>query len=36
MPAGSKTPSGELMNEPFYVVHYDFVLDKKAQAAAAA
>jgi hydroxyquinol 1,2-dioxygenase len=35
MPAGSKAPSGELMNEPFYVVHYDFVLDKKAQAAAA-
>jgi hypothetical protein len=24
------------MNEPFYVVHYDFVLDQKAQAAAAA
>jgi len=36
MPAGSKAPSGELMNEPFYVVHYDFVLDRKAQAAAAA
>ncbi len=36
MPAGSKAPSGELMNEPFYVVHYDFVLEKKAQAAAAA
>jgi hydroxyquinol 1,2-dioxygenase len=36
LPAGSKAPSGELMNEPFYVVHYDFVLDKKAQAAAAA
>jgi hydroxyquinol 1,2-dioxygenase len=35
MPAGSKTPGGELMNEPFCVVHYDFVLDKKAQAAAA-
>ena len=35
MPAGSKAPSGELMNEPFYVVHYDFVLDKKAQAVAA-
>jgi hydroxyquinol 1,2-dioxygenase len=35
MPAGSKAPSGELMNEPFYVVHYDFVLEKKAQAAAA-
>jgi hydroxyquinol 1,2-dioxygenase len=35
MPAGSRTPSGELMNEPFYVVHYDFVLQRKAQAAAA-
>ena len=35
MPAGSKAPSGEIMNEPFYVVHYDFVLEKMAQAAAA-
>jgi hypothetical protein len=35
MPAGSKAPSGELMNEPFYVVTYDFVLDRKAQAVAA-
>jgi hydroxyquinol 1,2-dioxygenase len=35
MPAGSKTPSGEIMNEPFYVVNYDFVLERKAQAAAA-
>jgi hydroxyquinol 1,2-dioxygenase len=35
MPAGSKTPGGELMNEPFYVVNYDFVLERKAQAAAA-
>jgi hydroxyquinol 1,2-dioxygenase len=35
MPAGSKAPSGEIMNEPFYVVHYDFVLERKAQAAAA-
>ena len=35
MPAGSKAPSGELMNEPFYVVHYDFVLEREAQAAAA-
>ena len=35
MPAGTKAPSGELMNEPFYMVHYDFVLDRKAQAAAA-
>jgi len=35
MPAGSKAPNGELMNEPFYVVPYDFVLEKRAQAAAA-
>lgn len=35
MPPGSKAPSGEIMNEPFYVVHYDFVLEKMAQAAAA-
>ena len=36
MPAGSKAPNGEIMNEPFYVVNYDFVLEQKAQAAAAA
>jgi hydroxyquinol 1,2-dioxygenase len=35
MAAGSKAPSGELMNEPFYVVDYDFTLQRKAQAAAA-
>jgi hydroxyquinol 1,2-dioxygenase len=35
MPAGSKAPSGEIMNEPFCVVHYDFVLERQAQAAAA-
>jgi hydroxyquinol 1,2-dioxygenase len=35
LPAGSKAPSGEIMNEPFYVVSYDFVLERKAQAAAA-
>jgi len=35
MPAGDRAPNGELMNEPFYVVHYDFVLEKKAQSAAA-
>jgi hypothetical protein len=35
MPAGSKAPSGEIMNEPFHVVNYDFVLERKAQAAAA-
>jgi hydroxyquinol 1,2-dioxygenase len=27
-PAGSKAPSGETMNEPFYEVKYDFVLAK--------
>jgi hydroxyquinol 1,2-dioxygenase len=35
MPAGSKAPSGELMNEPFCVVHFDFVLERMAQAVAA-
>ena len=35
LPAGSKAPSGEIMNEPFYVVSYDFVLERQAQAAAA-
>jgi hydroxyquinol 1,2-dioxygenase len=35
MPAGAKAPSGEIMNEPFCVVHYDFVLQEQAQAAAA-
>jgi hydroxyquinol 1,2-dioxygenase len=34
-PAGSKAPNGEIMNEPFSVVHYDFVLERLAQAAAA-
>jgi hydroxyquinol 1,2-dioxygenase len=34
-PAGSKAPTGETVNEPFYVVHYDFVLQKLAKAAAA-
>jgi hydroxyquinol 1,2-dioxygenase len=28
MPAGSKAPTGELMNTPFYVVNYDFALQK--------
>jgi hydroxyquinol 1,2-dioxygenase len=36
MPAGSKAPNGETMNEPFYVVSYDFVLQPAAQAAIAA
>jgi hydroxyquinol 1,2-dioxygenase len=36
MPAGSKAPNGEIMNEPFTVVHYDFVLEKKVAQAAAA
>jgi len=35
LPAGSKAPSGEIMNEPFYVINYDFVLERQAQAAAA-
>ncbi len=35
MPGDSKSPSGEVMNEPFLVVNYDFVLDRKVQAAAA-
>src|SRR5690348_8073206 len=25
-PSGSKAPSGEILNEPFYMVNYDFVL----------
>lgn len=29
-PAGSKAPTGETMAQPFYEVHYDFVLQKKA------
>jgi hydroxyquinol 1,2-dioxygenase len=32
-PAGSKAPSGETLNEPFYVVDYDFVLQNLAKAA---
>jgi hydroxyquinol 1,2-dioxygenase len=35
LPAGSKAPNGEIMNEPFYVVHFDFVVERMAQAAAA-
>lgn len=35
-PAGSKAPTGELMNEPFYEVTYDFKLAKAAQAQKAA
>jgi hydroxyquinol 1,2-dioxygenase len=35
-PAGSKAPSGEVLDEPFCVVHYDFVLDRAAEAAIAA
>jgi hydroxyquinol 1,2-dioxygenase len=34
-PAGSKAPTGETINEPFYVVNYDFVLQKLAKAVAA-
>jgi hydroxyquinol 1,2-dioxygenase len=33
-PAG-KAPTGETINEPFYVINYDFVLQKLAKAAAA-
>jgi len=33
--AGDKAPNGELMNEPFYVVKYDFTMQKLAQAKAA-
>lgn len=35
MPAGAKAPTGETMNEPFYVVNYDFVIQPTAKAAAA-
>jgi hydroxyquinol 1,2-dioxygenase len=35
-PAGSKAPNGEIMNEPFYEVKYDFKLAKAAQAQKAA
>ncbi len=35
-PAGSKAPSGEVMNEPFYEVKYDFRLAKAAAAQKAA
>jgi len=35
MPAGAKAPTGETMNEPFYVVNYDFVMQATAKAAAA-
>lgn len=33
--AGEKAPNGQLMNKPFYVVDYDFTLQKLAQAKAA-
>jgi hydroxyquinol 1,2-dioxygenase len=33
--SGGKTPTGEVLNEPFYEVRYDFVLQAKAQAQAA-
>jgi hydroxyquinol 1,2-dioxygenase len=35
MPAGSKAPNGEVVDTPFYVVDYDFVLQRQAKAAAA-
>ncbi|HWM99683.1 MAG TPA: dioxygenase [Streptosporangiaceae bacterium] len=34
-PAGRKAPNGEILNEPFYEVRYDFTLPRLAQAAAA-
>ena len=34
-PAGSKAPNGDVINEPFYEVRYDFTLQRLAQAAAA-
>jgi hydroxyquinol 1,2-dioxygenase len=34
-PSG-KTPIGETLNEPFYEVRYDFVLQRQAKAAEAA
>lgn len=34
-PAGTRAPNGELMNEPYYVVNYDFTMQKLAQAKAA-
>jgi hydroxyquinol 1,2-dioxygenase len=33
--SGGKAPNGETMNEPFYEVHYDFVLQRQAKAQAA-
>ena len=32
-PAGAKAPTGETMKEPFFEVHYDFVLQKAAKSA---
>jgi hydroxyquinol 1,2-dioxygenase len=34
MPAGSKAPTGEVIDEPFYLVNYDFVLQRASKAAA--
>jgi hydroxyquinol 1,2-dioxygenase len=36
MPAGSKAPHGEVIDQPFYIVNYDFVLERAAAAAVAA
>ena len=33
--AGEKAPNGEVINTPFYVVHYDFTLQKLSQSKAA-
>jgi hypothetical protein len=35
-PAGSKAPNGETLTTPFYEVKYDFVLERKTAALAAA
>jgi hydroxyquinol 1,2-dioxygenase len=35
-PAGAKAPNGETVNEPFYVIEYDFALERAAEAAVAA
>jgi hydroxyquinol 1,2-dioxygenase len=36
MPAGAKAPSGEVMDQPFCVVNFDFVLERAAATAVAA
>jgi len=36
MPAGTTAPNGEKLDQPFYLVNYDFVLERAAAAAVAA